>query len=213
LVFGITICLVLNIGVTVLAGGKTVSLEYETEKDVDRYGPKLGLDWEVNEQWTLSLGYQFKGDGENEATTSLGVEYAVLENLAAVLNYDTAASENSIGLELSGSIALSDPWALTGGVAYTSFSPRAEAGEDPNYSELELSAGVEYQVTEALLTSFGYVWTHTRFSDSAVDQVEGGGVGKLAAGAEYSLGDYAVYFESEFPPEGYTVTLGVSYKF
>lgn len=208
-----TICLVFSIGVAAMAEGKTVYLEYQTEKDADSYGPTLGFDWEVNDQWTLSLGYQFQGGGENEATTSLGAEYAILENLAVALNYDIANSENAIGLELSGSYALSDPWALTGGAVYTSFAPQAEAGQDLNYAELELSAGVEYQFTETFLISLGYVWTDTRFNDAAINQAQGGGAGKFVGGAEYSLGDYTIYYAYEIPENGYTVTLGASYSF
>jgi long-subunit fatty acid transport protein len=213
LVMVMTICLVFSIGSAAMAEGKTVYLEYQTEKDADNYGPTLGLDWGVGEQWTLSLSHQFQGSGANEATTSLGVEYAILKNLAAALNYDIANSENSIGLEFSGSYALSDPWALTGGAAFTAFTPKAGAGENPNYSELELSAGVEYQVTEALLMSLGYTWTHTRFDDHVIDLAEGGSAGKFVGSVEYSFGDYAVYCEYEIPEKGYTVTLGASYNF
>lgn len=213
LVLVTTICLIFSLGAAVMAEGKTVYLEYETEKDADNYGPTLGFDWEVNEQWTLSLSHQLQGSGANEATTSLGAEYAILENLAAALKYDTANSENSIGLELSGSHPMSDAWALTGGVAYTSYIPKPEPGQNLDYSELELSAGVEYQVTETLLMSFGYVWTNTRFNDSALDQTQGGSAGKFVGGAEYSFGNYAVYYGYEIPNEGYLVTLGVSYSF
>lgn len=182
-----------------MAEGKTAYIEYEKEKDAGEIGPTLGIDWDVNDQWTLSFSYQFKGDG-NEATTSLGAEYAILENLAVALNYDTADSENSIGLELSGSYALSEPWALTGGLVYTSYTPKF----DSDYTELELSVGAEYQITEALQTSLSYVGTNTSFENSA---------DKFVIGAEYSFDDYAIYFEYEIPKDGYTATIGVSYSF
>jgi predicted porin len=209
------VCLVFSLGAIATAEekSKTVYVEYEKEKDADNYGPTLGLDWGLTDQWTLSLSYQLEGDGGNEATTSLGAEYAILENLAAILTYETADSEDSIALELSGSYALSDPWALTGGVVYTAYTPDEGPGENLKYNELELAAGVEYQATEALLTSLQYVWTDTSFDDDVLDATTGDSADKFVVGAEYSLGDYAVYLEYEIPDEGYTATLGVAYKF
>jgi long-subunit fatty acid transport protein len=205
-----TVCLVLGLGATVMADGKKVYLEYEKEKDVEDTGPTVGFDWSANDRWTLSLGYQFEGDG-NDATISFGAEYAFNENLAVALNHDTADSEKSTGLELNGSYALSEPWALTGGFAYTAYSPKAE--ENLDYTELELAAGVEYQASEALLASVSYVWTDTVYSDATLDKVDGGSADKFVIGAEYGFGDYAVYLEYEIPKEGYTATVGVSYSF
>jgi opacity protein-like surface antigen len=60
------------------------------EEDVTNYGPTLGIDWNANEKWTFSLSYQFDGedDIDNEATASIGAEYAIYENLAAKLSFD-----------------------------------------------------------------------------------------------------------------------------
>jgi predicted porin len=204
-----TICLVFVLGAAVMAEGKMVYLEYQTEKDADNYGPTLGFDWEVNGRWALSLRHQFQGGGQNEATTSLGAEYTILENMAAALHYDTANSENSIGLEFSGGYPVSDPLALTGGISYSSYITKPDTSG--NYSELELSAGLEYQVTDALLTTLSYVWTNTRFIDNLLDQTEGGSMNKFVAGAEYSFDNCAAYLEYEIPKEGYTITIGVSY--
>jgi hypothetical protein len=82
-VIGIALMLVMAFSAGVMAEGKTVYLEYEDEQNVDKYGPTLGIDWEAAEHWTLSAKYQLEGDDGNEATTSLGAEYAILENLAA----------------------------------------------------------------------------------------------------------------------------------
>ncbi len=202
--------LIFSFSISAMAEGKTIYIEYETEKDADDYGPTVGLDWGATDQLTLSIGYQFEGDGGNEATTSLRAEYALLENLAVALNYETADSEDSIGLELGGSYALSEPWALNGGLAYTAYTPD-EDGED--YTELELSAGLAYQVTEAFGASLSYVWTDTSYDDNALDATDGGDDDKFVLGAEYSFGDYAVYVEYEEPEEGYTTILGVSYSF
>jgi hypothetical protein len=50
LVIGIALMLVMAVGLGVLAEGKTAYLEYEDEKDVAKYGPTLGIDWEVAEK-------------------------------------------------------------------------------------------------------------------------------------------------------------------
>ena len=205
--------LLFSLGLSAMAEGKTVYVEYEKEKDADDFGPKVGLDWGVTERLTLSISHQLEGDGANEATTSLGVEYGLLENLAVAVNYDTADTEDSIGLELSGSYALSDPWALTGGIAYTVYTPDEAPGENLEYDDLELSAGVEYQATEALLTSVSYVWTDTSYDDDVLDKTDGDSTDKFVIDAEYSFGDYAVYLEYEIPEEGYKAILGVSYSF
>lgn len=202
-----------SFGIPVMAEGKTVYIEYETEKDAADYGPTVGLDWGATDRLTLSISYQLEGDDENEATTSLGAEYALFDNLAVSMNYDTADSEDSIGLGLSCSHALSQPWTLVGGIAYTAYNPEAVPGENKDYNELELSAGVECQATEGLLASVSYVWTDTSFDDEATDAAEGDSADKFVIGAEYGFGDYAVYFEYEIPEEGYTANLGVSYSF
>jgi opacity protein-like surface antigen len=197
----LVLALTLALGTGVLAEGKTVYLEYEKEEDVDDYGPTLGIDWEANDQWTLSLSYQFEGDGENEATTSLGAEYALTENLAVGLSTDIADSEKSGCFTLSGNRAINDPWALTGGIAYTYYWE----DDDDNYEELELAAGVEFQATEALLTSAQYVWTDPSNDDDSTK--------KWVIGAEYGMEQYALYFEYEIPDDGYKAKLGVSYNF
>jgi long-subunit fatty acid transport protein len=202
-IIGIALMLVMVVGVGVLAEGKTVYLEYEDEKDVDNYGPTLGIDWEVAERWTLSASYQLEGDGDNEATTSLGAEYAIRENLAAKLSCDLADSEDSICLELSGSHALTGPWALTGGVAYTDYSEEDSADD---YHELELSVGAEYQVNKAWLTSLSYVYTDS--SEADADDYE------VVVGAEYNLEKYGFYCKYEIPDKANDkLTLGVAYHF
>jgi long-subunit fatty acid transport protein len=148
----------------------------------------------------LSLSYQLEGDGDNQATTSLGAEYAIRENLAFGVSCDLADSEDSVCFELNGSHALSEPWALTGGVSYTDYS----VAEDTDYDELELAAGFEYQVSEAWLTSLRYVWT-----DPSNEDIND----KWVLGAEYTYADYGIYCEYEIPDEGYTVKLGVKYQF
>jgi opacity protein-like surface antigen len=197
----LVVALTLAFGAGVLAEGKTVYLEYEKEEDKDDYGPTLGIDWEANEQWTLSLGYQFEGAGENEAKTSLGAEYAIGENLSIGLRSEIADSEKKGCLELSGSRAINDPWALTGGVAYTYHWLDAD---DDNYEELELAAGVEFQATEALLTSAQYVWTDPSNDENSK---------KWVIGAEYGIDKYGLYFEYEIPDDGYKAKIGISYNF
>jgi long-subunit fatty acid transport protein len=199
-----TIVLALALGTVALAEEKaTVYLEYENEKNVDNYGPTLGIDWEAAERWTLSASYQLEGDGDNEATTSLGVEYAIRENLAAKLSCDLADSEDSVCFELSGSHALSEPWALTGGIAYTDYSEEDSADD---YHELELSAGTEYQVNEALLASVSYVYTDS--SEEDADDY------KAVVGAEYNFDKYGFYCEYELPDKAdEKLTLGVAYHF
>jgi long-subunit fatty acid transport protein len=202
-VIGVALLLVMAVGAGVLAEGKTVYLEYEDEKDVDNYGPTLGIDWEAAERWTLSASYQLEGDSDNEATVSLGAEYAIRENLAAALSCDLADSEDSVCIELSGSHALSEPWALTGGIAYTDYS---EEDSVDDYEELELSVGTEYQVNKELLTSLSYVYTDS--SEEEADDY------KLVVGVDYNLDKYGFYCEYEIPDEANDkLTLGVAYHF
>lgn len=194
-----TMILLFTLGTGVWAEGKTVYIEYETEKDAENFGPTLGFEWQVNDKWTISFSHQLKDDA-NEATSSLGAEYALLENLSAGISFDTAKSEDSMCLELSGSYSLSEPWALTGGIAYTDYWLQ----EEEDYNELELSVGMEYQASEALLTSLSYVWTDPSEDDS---------FDKFVLGAEYGLGNFGIYGEYEIPEEGYTLTIGVAYNF
>jgi long-subunit fatty acid transport protein len=202
-VIGVALMLVLAVGAGVWADGKTIYLEYEDEKNVDNYGPTLGIDWEASEHWTLSAGYQLEGDGDNEATASLGVEYAIRENLAAILSCDLADSEDSVCFELSGSHALSEPWALTGGLAYTDYSEEDSADD---YHELELAVGAEYQVNPAWGTSLSYVYT-----DSSEEDADDS---KAVIGAEYSPDQYGVYCEYEIPDKAdEKLTVGVAYHF
>jgi long-subunit fatty acid transport protein len=205
-VIGIALMLVMAFSVGVLAEGKTVYLEYENEKNIDQYGPTLGIDWEAAEHWTFSASYQLEGDDDddNEATTSLGAEYALRENLAAKLSCDLADSEDSVCLELSGSHAWREPWALTGGVAYTDYSEEDSADD---YHELELSVGTEYQVNKAWLTSLSYVYTDTSEAEADNDS-------KVVAGMEYNLDQYGFYCEYELPDKANDkLTLGVAYHF
>jgi predicted porin len=133
----------------------------------------------------------------------LGAEYALRENLAAKLSCDLADSEDSICLELSGNYALTEPWALTGGVAYTDYSKK----DSVDYHELELSVGAEYQFNKALLASLSYVYTDT--SEAGADNDS-----KAVLGAEYSFDKYGIYCEYELPDKANDkVILGVAYHF
>lgn len=75
-----------SLGLSAMAEGKTVYIEYEKEKDVDDFGPTVGFDWGVTDRLTLSISRQLEGDGDNEAATSLGVEYGVLAIMPSILS-------------------------------------------------------------------------------------------------------------------------------
>jgi predicted porin len=194
--------LVLTLGLTVMAQDKTVYLEYENEESADNYGPTIGLDWNVNEKWTVSGSYQLEGDGAHEATTSIGAAYAVNKYLTAGLSYDIADSENSLCVELKGQHALAEPWTLIGGISYTDYAEDNIA----DYDELELSLGTKYQFNKDLAAAVSYVTTDPSNGDSH---------DKFVLGADYAMNDYGAYFEYEICDEGYNdkVTVGASYRF
>jgi hypothetical protein len=209
----ISVCLVFGLSALTMAEGKSVYVEYEKEKDAGNYGPTLGFDWEIADQWTLSLSHQLKGDGENEAVTSLEADYTLSENLTAKLTYETSKDSDDVVFEFDGSYVLKDPWSLIGGLTYTAYTPDKVAGQNPDYNELELAAGVECQITKALVASLQYKWTDTTYDDNVLDAADGGNNDAFEVDAEYNFGKYAVYLECEIPDNGYDATLGLAYKF
>jgi long-subunit fatty acid transport protein len=192
------ISLVFTVGIAAMAKGtdKTAYLEYENQSNVDNFGPTVGLDWNVNDRWTASASYQLEGDGQNEATFSVGADYAINKNLSAGLKYETADSLDSTELKLDGKYALQGPWTLTGGISYTDYST--------DYEELELTVGTEYQVNKDLTAGIGLVMNDPSNGDS--DEY-------VVIDAAYAMDEYGVYCKYETPDAGNKITVGASYEF
>jgi opacity protein-like surface antigen len=192
------VSLVLSVGFAALAQDTNMKayLEYENQSNVDNFGPTVGLDWNVNDKWTASASYQLEGDGNNEATLSVGADYAINQNLSAGLEYETSDSVDSTELKLNGRYALQEPWTLTGKLSYTDYST--------DYHETELSVGTEYQVNDDLMAGVSYVMNDPSNADND---------NYLRVKADYAMGQYGVYGKYETPDVGNKITIGASYKF
>jgi long-subunit fatty acid transport protein len=200
------VSLVFTLGIAAMAKDKaatkdmTAYVEYENQSDVDNFGPTVGLDWNVDDKWTASASYQLEGDGPNEATLSVGAEYAINKNLSAGLSYDTADHEKSACMELNGKYALKAPWTLIGGIAYTDYSEDLTA----DYHKMKLSVGTNYQVNKDLTTGVKYVMSDPSIGDT--DHY-------FVVNAAYAMNEYGVYCKYETPDAGNKITLGASYNF
>jgi len=176
----ILICMILSLNQAVKAEYKKVFAEYFKEEDYDDYGPKFGLDWGINDRWSLFLSHQLEGDGANEATTYGEVRYLMFKDLALILDYETTDSENSAGFKFNYNHPVNNSLWVNGILSYTANFP--ETGSD--YNEVELYGGLNYRISQALLLMAGCNLSNTGYEENSVlDYQET----EFSAGLEYQL--------------------------
>lgn len=109
--------------------------------------------------------------------------------------------DNLVWSDVSLSVPLSDSLELNLGAWYASLA-------EDHYSELDLSAGLTYNITDSLNIGVGYTWyyfPHIRSGNHDVDEI-GASLGYSVAGIDLGVG----YFY-DFDTDGSYIELGASY--
>jgi hypothetical protein len=147
--------------------GYSVSLE-RPDFDVDSY--KLTGNFGVSDDILVWLAYETEdSDNYKEGTTSLGLRYEFMDNVAGIFEYETCDSYNQFAIGARGKYVLSDPLALVGQVKYVSKDPEYEDTLDG----FNIKGQAEYAFSQVVTGNAGLEYEKMKDYDSKTTYLAG----------------------------------------
>jgi hypothetical protein len=147
--------------------GYSVSLE-RPDFDVDSY--KLTGNFGVSDDILVWLAYETEdSDHYKDGTTTLGLRYEFMNNVAGIFEYETCDSYNQFAIGARGKYALSDPLALVGQVKYLSKDP--EYGD--NLDGFNVKGQAEYAFSKVVTGNAGIEYEKMKDFDSTTTYLAG----------------------------------------
>jgi hypothetical protein len=155
-----------TMGVNV-AEGYSVSLE-RPDFDVDSY--KLTGNFGVSDDILVWMAYETEdSDNYKDGTTSLGLRYEFMENVAGIFEYETCDNYNQFAIGARGKYALSDPLALVGEAKYLNRDP--DGGD--SYGGFNLKGQAEYVFSQMVTGNAGIEYNKMEDYDSTTTYLAG----------------------------------------
>jgi len=137
-----TVSMASTLGVNV-SKGNTVSIE----KDVIDEDPiTITGNFGINDQWLISVGYNFNNDDSDDNGFILKARYEIVENLATSFGYSKSDNADGWFIDLRAKYPFNDNLAFTGKVSYTDADGTDVFG---------LFAQAEYAVSDMFVPTFG----------------------------------------------------------
>ncbi|HOP74057.1 MAG TPA: hypothetical protein PLC07_03250 [Bacillota bacterium] len=147
-----TVSMASTLGVNV-SKGNSVSIE----KDVIDEDPfTITGNFGINDQWLISVGYNFNNDNSDDNTYFLKARYEIVENLATSFGYFKSDNADGWQIDLRAKYPYSDNLAFTGKVSYT---------DDDGTDVFGLFAQAEYAVSDMFIPTFGFDFSHEEHAD------------------------------------------------
>jgi hypothetical protein len=166
LILLIAIGLVFSAAMLAKAEYKRAYFEYKKEENINKYGPKCGFNWGINDRWSVFSSYECNGN--EESSLNLGIERALLHrSLLIGLGSEIADPKNSYNIYLANYADVNKTLAINGRITYTSYFPHGIYGNNPDYSELKFSGGTTIRLNEAWAA-----FTNCNLTRTDVDQRE-----------------------------------------
>lgn len=165
------LALVLTFSLTAVAMASTMGVNVSKgnsvsiEKDVIDDDPiTITGNFGINDQWLLSVGYNFNNDNSDDDTFILKARYEIVENLATSFGYSKSDNADGWYIDLRAKYPYSDTLAFTGKISYT---------DDDGTDVFGLVAQAEYAVSDMFIPTFGLDFSDAEGSDDVTYAVLG----------------------------------------